>query len=136
MKLRCWCHAVMAAWLGESLWRDAPPSEALLRWQAECERAGADCPARIEAIALRLPDARAQRHGRRLTLHTQAGVQHFEDPPDSFVPHHRYLGAIHQGVGHLLWRRAHALPFLLVCLATGEQHAFKRLDEALGFAAD
>jgi hypothetical protein len=133
MKLRCWCHLAMAGWLEESLWSDEPSSEALLRWQAECERAGADCPARIEAIALRLPSARAQRKGHRLALYTEAGVVGFEDPPDTFLPQHRYLGAIHRGLRHLLWRRDHAQPFLLVSVTTAQQHSFTRLDEALGF---
>jgi hypothetical protein len=133
MKLRCWCHAAMESWLGEAVLSEPPSSEALLRWQAECERAGGDCPARVEAIALRLPTARAQRQGRRLTLYTQAGPLRFEDPADSFVPQHRYLGAVHQGARHLLWRRGHAQPFVLVCVDTGAQHSFTRLDEALAF---
>lgn len=133
MKLRCWCHAAMAGWLGEPVPGDAPLAEALQRWQAECERAGADCPARVEAIALRLPSARARRQGRRLTLFTEAGPLRFDDPAQCFVPQHRYLGAVHRGLRHLLWRRGHAKPFVLVDIGTGAQQGFGALDEALSF---
>jgi hypothetical protein len=135
MTLRCWCHAAMAGWLGEPVPGETPPADVLRRWQAECERAGADCPARVEAIALRLPSARARRQGRRLTLFTEAGPQHFQDPAQCFVPQHRYLGPVHRGQRHLVWRRGHAKPFVLVDIGSGAQNAFVALDEALAFEA-
>ena len=101
---RCWCHAAMAGWLGmgEAGARAASPA-AVLRWQAECERAGGDCAGRIEAIALRLPCARALRRGPLLKLFTARGDVEFLDRPEAGVQH-RYLGVMEPGNRQLVWR--------------------------------
>jgi hypothetical protein len=130
--LRCWCHAAMAGWLGNAMPGHDPSPESSYRWQAECERAGGDCPARIEAIALRLPTARALRQGRGLTLLTGAGPVRYPDHADDLVPRYRYLGALHDGRRHLLWRRADTGPaFMTVCDVTGRHCEYDALPAAL-----
>jgi len=110
----CWCHAAMAGWLGMSEAGTATSPAAVRRWQAECERAGGDCAARIEAIALRLPCARALRKGPLLKLFTARGDVEFLDLPQAGV-HHRYLGVMEPGTRQLVWRRdAHGEQFLTV----------------------
>lgn len=98
---RCWCQAVMAAWLGAG----APTASlaALRRWECACEQAGGDCAARLEAIALRIPHLAAAREGLMLSVFTSAGKLRFIDNPRDEVAH-RYLGPI-EPYGQLVWRR-------------------------------
>ena len=125
--LRCWCHAAMAGWLGDA-WRSALSPSAMRRWQAECERAGGDCPGRVEAVALRLPAAAAERSGPVLTIHTRAGRIVFRDGPDGS---HRYLGPLADGERHLLWGEAVAdRPFAVLCDTSGRTVAFPALEQA------
>ncbi|MFZ5544491.1 MAG: hypothetical protein ACOZJZ_13100 [Pseudomonadota bacterium] len=85
-------------------WADAQAPSAqsrMRRWQYECERAGGDCAARVEALALRMPHARAVRSGCLLRLFTSAGPVEFVDGE----VHHRYLGLLDPGLQHLVWQR-------------------------------
>lgn len=132
--LRCWCHAAMRGWLGSSSWDVTPSPQAMLRWRTECERAGGDCPARLEAVALRLPDAQALRQGHRLTLSTQQGPVVYQDTEGAEGVSHRYLGRIAAGERHLLWRRGPLAPrgeFLAVCHASARVQRFEHLQQAL-----
>lgn len=122
--MRCWCHAVMAVWLGSALAETPATPATARRWQAECERAGFDCAARVEAIALRLKPGRALRSGDTLRLSTDAGELAFIDSPHIGTEgvQHRYLGLLDTGGYHLMWRRyAYGDRFVLVSDSTGEQ---------------
>ena len=123
--MRCWCHAVMAVWLGStSAEASAATPGALQRWQTECERAGFDCATRVEAIALRLKTSRAVRSANTLRLLTDAGEFSFTDAPHhgSHGVQHRYLGRLDRGGYHLMWRRyAYGDRFVLVSDSSGEE---------------
>jgi hypothetical protein len=95
------------------------------RWQYECERAGGDCAARVEAVALRLPVSRAVRSGPVLRLYTAAGPVEFVDGASS---DHRYLGLLQPGLHHLLWRRGpEGVRFFTVAEDTGALATFDSL---------
>ncbi|MFZ5545391.1 MAG: hypothetical protein ACOZJZ_17675, partial [Pseudomonadota bacterium] len=95
-------------------------------WQYECERAGGDCAARVEALALRMPHARAVRSGCLLRLFTSAGVVEFTDGE----VHHRYLGLLDPGLQHLVWQRGpEGVRFVVVGDGSGEQWAFESLNQ-------
>jgi hypothetical protein len=114
----------MSGWLCASVAGVLKSSPAAVqRWQQECERAGSDCASRVEAIALRLPSARALRRGGVLTLFTAAGEIAFTDGTED----HRYLGLFEPGRLHLLWRRGREREeFLGVDDASGQQSVFDR----------
>jgi hypothetical protein len=80
-------------------------TDAIARWQQECERAGAECASRVEAVALRLPWSRALRCGPTLRIYTLAGETEFVDRLEPQGTHHRYLGLLAPGDLHLVWRR-------------------------------
>ena len=102
---RCWCHAVMSAWLGvELVGQSGTDPEEKRRWQAECERAGGDCASRAEALVLRLWPAQVARRGDTLRIFTAAGEVGFRDLPAQST-HHRYLGLLERSGQHLLWQR-------------------------------
>jgi hypothetical protein len=104
---------------------------AINRWQRECERAGGDCAARVEAVALRLPWARALRHGASLKIFTFAGELEFVDGLHG-VQAHRYLGLIGPDGTHLVWqRRTTGVHFVGVSDCDGEDSAFDELPQAL-----
>lgn len=130
--MRCWCHAAMAGWLGASeRTARATPSSAVLRWQHECERAGGDCAARVEAIALCMPCSRAIRRGTALKLYTRSGEIDLTDPPGQ-VLHYRYLGLLDPGQLHLLWRRNRdGERFVTLDDRSGDQRTFEHLAHAL-----
>lgn len=127
--VRCWCHAAMGGWLGAALPElQATSLGRVRRWQYECERAGGDCAARVEAIALRLPYARALRVGPMLRLHTATGPVEFIDG----AADHRYLGLLEPGLQHLLWRRGpEGVRFLTVGEGCGTQSVFDSLAQVL-----
>jgi hypothetical protein len=129
--VQCWCHAAMSGWLG-TLVPDAQVSSQgrMRRWQLECERAGGDCASRLEAIALRLPYARAMRCGATLRLYTAAGPVEFSDIAGG--AEHRYLGLLESGLQHLVWQRAPGgVRFLTVGERCGTQSAFESLGQVL-----
>lgn len=127
--VRCWCHAAMGGWLGTLVSDVQVSSEGRMRrWQLECERAGGDCASRLEAIALRLPCARAVRSGPTLRLYTAAGPVEFTDQRGSAAAEYRYLGLLDVGPQHLVWRRdADGIRFLTVGDQDGRQCAFRSL---------
>lgn len=127
---RCWCHAAMASWLGVPACAAQAAQAAVQRWQHECERAGGDCGARVEAIALRLSSARAVRRGPRLQIFTAAGEVEFVDAERGDV--HHYLGLMEPAHVHLVVQRcAGLLRFLTVCHRSGRMAAFEGLQSAL-----
>jgi hypothetical protein len=130
--VRCWCHAAMAGWLGAlSTGVQAAPA-AVQRWQHECERAGADCASRVEAVALRLHGSRALRCGNTLRIHTHRGPVEFADPPRPGAPVHRYLGLLEARHAHLVVRLApEGVRFLTVCHRSGHMAAFDGLSSAV-----
>ena len=106
--MRCWCHAAMGRWQeANAAALPALTPAALGRWQRECERAGGDCAARVEAVALRLPWARALRRGASLKIFTFAGEVEFIDGMHG-VDAHRYLGLMGPHGTHLVWQRRKA----------------------------
>jgi len=117
---QCWCHTAMACWLAGP-WRAS--AGAAQRWRLECQRAGGDCAARVEAVALRLPCSRALRKNGSLTLYTRAGEIVFLDSPAAAL--HRYLGVRGGSGDHLVWRRGRfGDDFLVVSHDTGALSAF------------
>jgi hypothetical protein len=130
--VRCWCHAAMAGWLDAlSTGVQAAPA-AVRRWQHECERAGADCASRVEAIALRLHGSRALRCGNTLRIYTHPGPVEFEDAPRPGAPVHRYLGLLETRHAHLVFRlAADGIRFLTVCQRSGQVAAFEGLSSAV-----
>jgi hypothetical protein len=104
---------------------------AVRRWQQECERSGADCAARVEAVALRQPWSRALRRGAALTIYTLDGEVGFMDD-DSAGSCYRYLGMLDPGGLHLVGRRSRAeLGFLTVSDRGRQQTLFDDLTLAL-----
>lgn len=104
--MRCWCHTVMAHWVEASAAHGAicASRAAIARWQSECERAGADCANRIEAVALRMPWARAVRAGGVLQLFTQVGKVELRDGDSPQPGAYRYLGMLRDSGVHLVWQ--------------------------------
>jgi hypothetical protein len=94
----------MSAWQGWSAGGSRVSPEASFRWRAECERAGGDCAARVEAVALRMPDARAYREGTQLNVFTIGGIITLDDRREPGTCRYRYLGMLASGE-HLVWRR-------------------------------
>ena len=135
--VRCWCHAAMGGWLGVAASDMQIASQGRVRrWQYECERAGSDCASRVEAIALRLPYARAMRTGPLLRLYTEAGPVEFIDGRDAAASDHRYLGLLETGLRHLVWQRGpEGVRFLTVDERCGAQSAFGSLAQALAMPA-
>jgi hypothetical protein len=131
--VQCWCHAAMSGWLGVATPDLQIASQARLRrWQHECARAGSDCASRVEAIALRLPHARAIRTGPLLRLYTEAGPVEFIDGREGPASDHRYLGLLETGLRHLVWRRGpEGVRFLTVNERCGTQAVFDSLAQAL-----
>lgn len=120
----------MACW-HEACGAEPTTQEAIQRWQRECERAGADCGARVEAVALRQPWARALRRGPRLTIFTRQGEVTLVDNAGEEADY-RYLGLLAPGCAHLV---AHRSPsrrgFLTVSDADGHQKLYDQLASAL-----
>lgn len=136
--VQCWCHAAMAGWLGAlAAEKQASSLARMRRWQYECERAGGDCAARVEAIALRMPFARAVRCGPVLRLHASNGSVEFVDGLGETPTEHRYLGLLAAGQQHLVWTRgAEGARFVTVADHDGRQAAFATLEQSLApFAA-
>jgi len=108
----------MADWLGHGAGVLAPTT--LRRWRSECERAGADCAERVEAIALRLAHVHARRQGESLRVFTRARTLEFVDGDGP--AHHRYLGLREACGSHMVARSVGGvLRFLLISHASGEQ---------------
>jgi hypothetical protein len=127
---RCWCHAVMSGWLSGGSAGNRSDTASMQRWQAECERAGSDCAARTEAIALRLPPAQAIRKGDTLRVFTAAGEVTFQNRfglGDNSVQH-RYLGMLEVSGHHVLWQRfCNGTRFLLLADHTAQHTALDSL---------
>ena len=129
--VQCWCHAAMAGWLGASEAQGAAQTR-VRRWQYECERAGGDCAARVEAIALRLPCARAARFGASLRVYASRGTVEFHDGPDDRPELFRYLGFFEPLRRHLVWRRGEdGVRFITVGQEDGLQSTFESLVQML-----
>jgi hypothetical protein len=124
--VRCWCYRAMSECL--HVWDDEDEMAAHARrwqWQSECERAGGDCAARVEAVALRLPGVQAVRKGSVLQLYTVAARVEFIDGAGGACAEYRYLGLIEPTLQHLVWRRdgprGGGVRFILVDEFTGAQ---------------
>jgi len=131
--VQCWCHAAMAGWLTSPAADTGLAAHGRMqRWRYECERAGGDCAARVEAVALRLPFSRALRSGPLLRLLTSAGPVEFLDDGGQRPTDHRYLGLLEPGLRHLVWRRGpEGVRFVTVGDACGEHSVFESLAQAL-----
>lgn len=128
--MRCWCHTVMAHWVEASAPAGAAwaSREAVARWQNECERAGADCANRIEAVALRMPWARALRTGASLQLFTQIGKVELHDGDGAHGEAYRYLGMLRDSGVHLLWQRVKSeIRFLTIADDDAQRDVFTGL---------
>jgi hypothetical protein len=130
--VQCWCHAAMAGWLGASEAQGAAQTR-VRRWQYECERAGGDCAARVEAIALRMPYSRAVRTGPSLRIHATSGTVEFQDAAGRQPMLFRYLGFLEPLRRHLVWRRSEdGVRFLTLGEDDGQQAVFESLSQTQG----